>query len=390
MNQLRDVVAGAAKLSSLADKYATVDLGDGFSFDDVPPMSRDETTAAAREAIRRSDRPAYLFTSGGSTGVPHLAWIPAELHVREIERHWQPFAPGDVVANLAMPGRLWSAHLFYNRLAERVGAGVIGLGHVDEEEWPGWADFLYAQGTTAVVGTPSQLADLVRFLTERRHQLLAQLRTAVWFGEPFTARQEEVLHAADIAIHGNYGSTETWVIGHNGPDCATDSFHLLPHQHVELVDGAVLITGLHPDAVGPVIRYRIGDRGEWTTCRCGRPALRVLGRDHQLVKFAGTLVDPGELARVAAAQPGVQGVQIALTEDQPGHAETVELRLVATASVDPRAVRDRVLAAHIDLAFGLRGHEDEAMPVRLVEWLERIDRTAKTPVVLRQKRKAQR
>jgi len=238
MNQLRDVVAGAAKLSSLADKCATVDLGDGFSFDGVRPMSRDETTAAAREAIRRSDRPAYLFTSGGSTGVPHLAWIPAELHVREIERHWQPFAPGDVVANLAMPGRLWSAHLFYNRLAERVGAGVIGLGHVDEEEWPGWADFLYAQGTTAVVGTPSQLADLVRFLTERRHQLLAQLRTAVWFGEPFTARQEEVLHAADIAIHGNYGSTETWVIGHNGPDCATDSFHLLPHQHVELVDGA--------------------------------------------------------------------------------------------------------------------------------------------------------
>ncbi|NRQ37772.1 hypothetical protein HII36_38980 [Nonomuraea sp. NN258] len=387
--RLRGVVAGAARLSSLAAKYADADLDGGFRFDLIAPMTRDEATAAAREAHRLAERSpgrsAYLFTSGGSTGTPHLAWIPAGLHLDEIERLWQPFVPGDVVVNLAMPGRLWSAHVFYNRLAERAGAGVIGLGHVDESELPGWADFLYEQGATAVVGTPGQLATLIGFLAERGHPLLRRLRTGVWFGEPCTAELESLLAgpAAHLELHANYGSTETWVIGYNGPGCGTDSFHVLPHQHVELVDGVVLVTCLHPDAVGPVIRYEIGDRGEWATCRCGEPAVRLLGRDHHLVKFAGTLVDPGELARAAGAVAGVRGVQIVLVEEQPGHAETLELRLVAEPSVDPAAVRERVLAAHIDLAFGLRGNEDEAMPVRVVERLERVDRTAKTPVVLR-------
>lgn len=383
--QLRGVVAEAARLSSLAAKYAPVDLGAGFLFDQVPPMTREEATAAAREAYHRSGRSAYLFTSGGSTGEPHLAWIPAGLHLDEIEPHWQPFTPGDVVANLAMPGRLWSAHLFYNRLAERVGAGVIGLGHVDDAELPGWADFLDAQGATAVVGTPGQLATLLGFLAETRHGLLGRLRTGVWFGEPYNTELEALVRgpAAHVALHGNYGSTETWVIGHNGPGCATDCFHVLPYQHLDLVGGAVLVTCLHPDAVGPVIRYEIGDRGEWATCRCGGPALRLLGRDHSLVKFAGTLVDPGELARVAAAQPGVRGAQIVLTEERPGHVETLELRLVADPSIDPMAVRERVLAVHIDLAFGLRGQEDAAMPVRIVDRLERVGRTAKTPSVLR-------
>jgi phenylacetate-coenzyme A ligase PaaK-like adenylate-forming protein len=386
--RLRDVVTDAAGLPSLAGKYAVVDLGAGFRLDQVPPMTRDEATAAAREAYRRnqgSGRSAYLLTSGGSTGTPHLAWLPAGLYLAEIERHWQPFAAGDVVANLAMPGRLWSAHLFYNRLAERAGAGVIGLGHVDDAELPEWADFLHAQGATVLVGTPGQLAALLGHLAEREHPLLGQVRAGVWFGEPRNAELDALLRgpAGHVELYGNYGSTETLVIGHNGPRCAADCFHVLPYQHLDLVDGTLLVTTLHPDAVGPVIRYQVGDRAEWTTCGCGEAALRVLGRDHHLVKFAGTLVDPAALARVAAAQPGVRGVQVVLTEELPGHAETFELRLVADPSLDPYAVRERVLAAHIDLAFGLRGHEDEAMPVRVVERLERIDRTAKTPLVLR-------
>ncbi|MEU1040472.1 hypothetical protein, partial [Streptomyces sp. NPDC005907] len=31
------------------------------------------------------------------------------------------------------------------------------------------------------------------------------------------------------------------------------------YQHVELEDGAILVTNLHPECVNPVVRYRLGD-----------------------------------------------------------------------------------------------------------------------------------
>ena len=387
---LRALVAASAELPSLAAKYAAVDLGPGFRFDRVPVMTRAEATTAAGEAYRRRQpghRPAQLFTSGGTTGEPHLAWIPADLHLDDIAAVWQPFRADDTVANLAMPGRLWSAHLFYSRLAERAGAGVIGLGHVEDAELETWADFLSAQGTTVLVGTPGQLAALLRFAAVRQHPLAAAVRAGVWFGEPCGPELDQLRrdHGLEIELYGNYGSTETWVIGHNGPTCASDCFHVLDHQHVEVTsDGTVLVTSLHPGGLGPVIRYRLGDRGSWRACRCGRgTAVRVLGRAPDLVKFAGTLVDPYELVRRAGTAPDVRAAQALVLESAPGYAEVLELRIVADPAVDPRRLRDHVLATHIDLRFGLRGSEEEAMPVRSVERLERSGRTAKTPAVLR-------
>jgi phenylacetate-coenzyme A ligase PaaK-like adenylate-forming protein len=389
VDRLRDLVQRAAALPSLAEKYRHVDLGTGFCFDDLPTMSRAEATRAAQEAWAArgpGSGSAYLFTSGGSTSEPQLAWIPSGLHLDEITRAWQPLRETDTVANLAMPGRLWSAHVFYNRLAERVGAGVIGLGHVTDDELPDWLDFLHRQGTTVLVGTPGQLSAVLRRCLRLNHPITAQLRAAIWFGEPCTPELRELSGTgqADIELHGNYGSTETWVIGHNGPHCEPDVVHVLPHQHVELRDGAVLVTTLQPDAVGPVIRYHVGDRGAWVRCPCGRgEALRVLGRVGSLVKFGGTLVDPYELVRAAAAAPGVRAAQALLVESTPGQAEALELRVVPAGPVTPARIRERVLAGHIDLRFGLRGEEERALPIRIVDHLESLPRTAKIPAVLR-------
>jgi phenylacetate-coenzyme A ligase PaaK-like adenylate-forming protein len=386
---LRTLVRRAVRLPHLARLYAGVNLDAEFAFTSLPQMNRDDVTAAARQA--RSADPgrsggAYLFTSGGSTAEPKLAWIPAGLHLAEIEAHWQPIRATDTVANLAMPGRLWSAHLFYNRLAERAGAGVIGLGHVEENELDRWLGFLAEADTTVLVGTPGQLATVLRRCADLGHPLLSRLRAAIWFGEGWGPDLLEACRAAAPALelYGNYGSTETWVVGHNGPDCDPDSFHVLPHQHVEIDDSAVLVTTTHPAAVGPVIRYRVGDRGLWVRCRCGRgSALRVLGREGTLVKLAGTLVDPAELVRIAAGLPGVHAAQGVLVETAPGQAEALELRVVAPAGPDPSAVRRRVLDSHIDLRFGLRGAEEQTLPVVVVDRLETVARTAKTPVLLR-------
>jgi phenylacetate-CoA ligase len=390
--ELRELVRRAMRLPYLAEKYRDVDLGEGFEFAAVPEMSRDDVTASARQAAQTSrrsghgGRAAYLFTSGGSTAEPKIAWIPAGFHLGELTPHWQPLTSADTLANLAMPGRLWSAHYFYNRLAELAGAGVVGLGHVSEEEMAQWVDFLHVHGVTALAGTPTQLATVLRHCVDHRHPLLDRLRVGIWFGEPCGPELLDLLAGAvpGMRLWGNYGSTETWVIGHNGPGCAPDTFHPMPYQHVEIADGAVLVSTLHPDAVSPVIRYRLGDRGSFQRCACGRDgALRVLGREGSLVKFAGTLVSPQDLVAVACDAPGVRAAQIAILPGEGAREEVLEVRVVADAGTSAAEVRARLLDSHIDLRFGLRGDE-EAVRIRFVERLASIARTAKTPALLRE------
>ena len=260
------------------------------------------------------------------------------MHLDAVLAEWRPLGPDDVLANLAMPGRLWSAHFFYNRVAERAGADVIGLGDIDEPEMGQWLDFLARHRVSALAGTPSQLGAVLRHCARAGHPLARQLRTAIWFGEPLDDALLERLGeiAPELGLWGNYGSTETWVIGHNGPACDRGTFHVLPHQHVEIDGGRVLVTTLSPQAVSPIIRYRIGDRGRWVACSCGRPgaALRVLGREDSLVKFAGTLVSPQELVAVATSLEGVSAAQVALHVRRGG-------RRAARAARDRRRGRAR-------------------------------------------------
>ena len=384
---LRALVRGACAHPYFADKYRDLDVDGDFDFADVPEMTRADVTASCEQVVRSRARAtsAYLFTSGGSTAEPKLAWIPSGMHLDAVLAEWRPLGPDDVLANLAMPGRLWSAHFFYNRVAERAGADVIGLGDIDEPEMGQWLDFLARHRVSALAGTPSQLGAVLRHCARAGHPLARQLRTAIWFGEPLDDALLERLGeiAPELGLWGNYGSTETWVIGHNGPACDRGTFHVLPHQHVELDGGRVLVTTLSPQAVSPIIRYRIGDRGRWVACSCGRPgaALRVLGREDSLVKFAGTLVSPQELVAVATSLEGVSAAQVALMCDA-ADGERLELRAIADAGVRAEVVRERLLASQIDLRFGLRGNDD-ALRVRFVERLARSAQTAKTPALVR-------
>ncbi|MER5865155.1 AMP-binding protein [Kitasatospora sp. NPDC002040] len=381
---LRTLAREATRLPHFEHKYRQVDLDGDFDVTTLPEMTREDVTAAAAQAAVRRPRngSAYLFTSGGSTAEPKLAWIPTEMHLGRLTEHWQPLGPTDVLANLASPGRLWSAHYCYNRLAELAGADVIGLGYVADEELGQWLDFLTRHGTTAVAGTPSQLLRILRFCEETGHPFAATLRAGIWFGEPCDPQLPELRDrvAPGFGLWGNYGSTETWVIGHNGPSCPTDTFHQLPYQHVELVDGAVLVSTLHPGAVAPVLRYRIGDRAERVECPCGRPgpALRIAGRESSLVKFAGTLVSPQQLVQIAQELPGVKEAQVVLA-GAAGMAERMEVRVVGDADLE--TVRTHLLASQIDLGFALRGDEEEFTVTR-VDARSANPRTGKTPDLL--------
>src|SRR5215472_8060431 len=110
------------------------------------------------------------------------------MHLRALLPAWQPLGDGDVLANLATPGRLWSAHYFYNRVAEHAGADVIGLGYIPDGELKQWLDFLHRHRTTALAGTPSQLLRILEFCEDTGHPLAQRLRVGIWFGEPCDAR----------------------------------------------------------------------------------------------------------------------------------------------------------------------------------------------------------
>ncbi|MBM7774782.1 phenylacetate-CoA ligase [Actinokineospora baliensis] len=381
---LRAIARRAAALPFFADKYAGLDLSGDFAFTDLPEMTREDITAAMTPVAGDGGRSgAYLFTSGGSTAAPKIAWIPIEMHTAAIAAHWRPLRSDDVLANLAMPGRLWSAHYFYNALARHCGADVIGLGHVEAEEWPHWLDFLHRHGTTALTGTPSTLRQVLDLAVATGHPILDRLRTAVFFGEPCPDALAGLCRELGIGLWGNYGSTETWVIGHNGPTCHPRTFHPLPHQHVEVVDGAALITTTHPDAVAPVLRYRVGDLVSWAKCPCGaaQQALAVHGREGVLIKFAGTLVSPQELVELALLEPSVAAAQAVCFDGEP---ERLEIRVVPTpgSDVDTAALRAALVDSQIDLRFALRG-DDDGFQVVVVDRLRVNERTAKTPVLLR-------
>lgn len=190
----------------------------------------------------------------------------------------------------------------------------------------------------------------------------------------------------DGRLYGVYGSTESWVIGVNEPDCPTDVFHVLPHQHVEIEDGAVLVTSTHPECVNPILRYRIGDLGRFIDCPCGRAdrALQVLGRDDPQLKFSSILLLPTDVTEVARAVPGVRDVQLVLfRHGQPD--ERMEVRLLVEPHTSreetERLVHQRIVTQVYKLGFAV-GSSPDRLAVRVVDDLVANVQTQKTPLVV--------
>ncbi|MGW3891950.1 phenylacetate--CoA ligase family protein [Micromonospora chokoriensis] len=384
---VRRLVERVTALRSLRDRYP-VPAEDLTDLAALPVLSKDDFRLAAHDLLaqaRAAGGGALVFGSGGTTAAPKLSLIPSAMYVTDILRFWTPLTSADVLVNLNNAGELGSMYPFYNMLAHESGAVVVPLGSLDGEQTGVWLDFMDEHSVTAAGSTPSQLVRLLEFCESAGRRPPA-LRKVVWTGESFPSRAAALTRRMlpDVELHGVYGSTETWVIGHNGPDCASDTFHVLPYQHIELVDGAVVVTNTHPRTINPILRYRVGDRGEFVSCSCGRsePALRVLGRADQQVKFRTILVTPEEIAEVGLADPDVRAVQLVLRR-AGDPTEQLELRLVRTPGADdacvPR-VRRAILTQLYRIGFELGG--TDAFVVRAVDALTTNPRTNKTPLLV--------
>ncbi|MFY1587093.1 AMP-binding protein [Micromonospora sp. WMMD734] len=388
---LRRMYAHASSLPTLRDKYAGVpDDGGELSLGDMPVLTKDELAGALDDlvaAARARSIGAYLYGSGGTTSKPKLSVVPTGMFVSAVRREWNPLAPDDMLVNFYSTGQLWSSHNFFNMLAHESGSVVLPLGSVEGDELGEWLEVMERLGVTALNATPSQIAQLLEYCdnTGRKPPAIDKL---LWTGEKYGDRAAALTRSMlpGVKTYGVYGSTETWVIGGNGPDCALDVFHVLPYQHVELIDGVVLVTNTDPDCLNPILRYQVGDRGEFVACPCGRaePGLRVLGRADTQVKFVSVLVAPAELGEIARRITGVQDVQLAFRN----HArpdEALQVRLLVQPGADPAAVAGLVRHELLTEVYRLRAvvnRAPRALEVTVVDRLAVNSRTGKTPLYL--------
>ncbi|MCG6498759.1 AMP-binding protein [Kitasatospora sp. A2-31] len=357
----------------------------------LPPLVKDDLNVALAHLEPRAGTGAtWLFQSGGSTGAPKIGYAPTGFYMAGVHAHWQPLDRDDTFVNAWGAGRMWGAHFLAAALADLAGCRVIALGSVTREEYGDWLGFLADQRATAIGGTPSVLR--LWFSHARAAGLkLPALRKVIWLGEAWQPQLAEDIAAVSPQARrwGMFGSTETWVVGTNTPDCPADTFHPLPEQLVHVgPDGLLDFTTLNPEMLNPVLRYRTGDAGELTTCPCGRPgrAMRVLGRRDSVVQVRGLGLHVDELVARAEQEPGVSRAQVVITE-HGGRATGVDVLLLThgsagpgtagDAAVDTARLRTELLSATFTLSTAFQ-HDPENFRVRAVEELVSNDRTGKT------------
>ncbi|WP_035796885.1 AMP-binding protein [Kitasatospora mediocidica] len=349
----------------------------------LPPLMKDDLNTALAHLRPQAEHGAtWLFQSGGSTGAPKVGYAPTGFYMTGVHAHWQPLDRSDVFVNAWGAGRMWGAHFLSAALADLSGCQVIAVGSVGRDEYADWLAFFADREVTAIGGTPSVLR--MWFAAARAAGLkLPALRKVLWLGEAWQPQlDEDIAEVAPQARRwGMFGSTETWVVGTNTPDCPADTFHPLPEQLVHVGPDELLdFSTLNPDMLNPVLRYQTGDAGQLVACPCGRPgpAMRVLGRRDSVVQVRGLGLHVDDVIARVEREPGVSRAQVVITE-QRGRVSAVEILLLTDrgAAVDVERLRRDVLSATFTLSTAFQ-HDPDSFQLRRVELLVSNDRTGKT------------
>lgn len=379
---VRRLLADVRRVPELAERYAHLDaITDVADLAKVPVMLKDDLQAALRHLEPRATQgTTWVFQSGGSTGSPMVGYAPTGLYMREVHDHWGALDADDVVVNAWSAGKMWGAHYLFNELVDLTGCVAMSLGAIAKEEYSAWFDFFAARGVTAIGGTPSVLRLLFAHAREHGHRL-PSLKKVLFLGEAWDARLDEDIAsvAPDARRWGMFGSTETWVMATNSPDCAADTWHLVPSQLVHFGEDELMdFTSLKPDGLNPVLRYRTGDAGRVVPCSCGSEGLKVLGRRDGLVKFRGHLVNVADLIEQVSSVDGVQRAQLVVHE-YADRGAVLEVLLLAARDTEEvaRRVREHLVAS----AFGpsiVFQRVPESLVVTVTDALISNDRTGKT------------
>lgn len=385
-DRFRSVLAQLRRVPALAGRYAGIDPPETLAeLAALPVMLKDDLQVALAHLRPRAAYGAtWVFQSGGSTGSPQVGYAPTGLYMAEVYANWQPLGADDVFVNGWSAGKMWGAHFLVNAYADLAGCVAMNLGAMARDEYDPWLEFFATRKVTAYGGTPSVLR-LVFGHARAAGVKLPELRTVLWLGEAWDRQLDEDLAAVapNARRWGMFGSTETWVVATNTPDCPDDVWHPLPSQLVCVGEDELLdFTCLNPQVLNPVLRYRTGDAGRVVSCDCRnpRPALRVLGRRDHLIKFRGHLLNVDDLVADLGRRPGVARAQLVVREPAGG-GSVLEVRLLPAgpAATDLAGrVREHILGSAFGPSIVFQRNPD-SLEVSVVDTLIGNDRTGKVP-----------
>lgn len=356
----------------------------------VPIMRKEELNLALNHLRPKAhEGSTWMFQSGGTTGAPNLGYAPSGLYMAEVHQQWHALGPDDLFVNGWVAGKMWGGHYLVSAYADLTGCTGVGLGSIGVAEYDAWLDFFVQRGVTAFGGSTSTLRALFRHARETGVKL-PELRSILWLGEPWHTQLDEDLPivAPNARRWGLYGSTETWIIGTNTPDCPHDHWHPVPSQLVHVGDNQLLdFTSLKPHGLNPVLRYQTGDAGEWVdACPCGTGGrvLRLLGRRDGVIRYRSYSIDVDATLADLSAQPGVSRVQLRITS-YPERTDTLEILVVPgrdAAGDLTEQLRQHILSG----AFGVSAlfrNDPSSFTVRLLDAPITNERTGKAANLIR-------
>lgn len=273
---------------------------------------------------------AGVYKTGGTTGAPKFSpWSRSE-HADSVSAFGAGLVraglkPGHRVANLFRAGELYGGFLYIEHALHHAPVENVRLpvGHASSRYV---ADLISHFGVNVLAGEPMKLSGVAEHVVER---------------DQATDSVELVLFAADILFDDlrpvltrafpkatiaslGYASVDAGLIGAPVPGDDVRVHEAFPDRTlVELVDdvtgepilqpgvaGRVVVTNLFRTLM-PIIRYPVGDRGEWVDGECRR--FRLLGRTDEGARVGGVAMPTEEIrGALIAADPDhiISGMQM--------------------------------------------------------------------------------
>jgi phenylacetate-CoA ligase len=294
-NQLLRAIAKAADRSvyyrqvfqAVGIRSEEIDLN---TLSSLPYLEKDTLRRRATDLLTQvPPRGTTVMHSSGTTGTPTDIYYTRDFHTLELAlqearcKNWAGVSYKDrrVMFGVRKVCRFEQDHLPFWRLSPVEDMAYMSVYHLAPHYMPAYIDFLNCFQPKVVMGYPSSLGTLARFVLDSGREL-APARAVITSSETLTTSTREVLEAAwHCRVWDAYGAVEQCMLA---TQCEYSNYHVSPDVGIlEIVDGRgnpckpgevgeVICTGLQNE-LQPLIRYRVGDATMWSsqqTCACGR------------------------------------------------------------------------------------------------------------------------
>ncbi|MCK5685385.1 phenylacetate--CoA ligase family protein [bacterium] len=300
-----------------SDHYRDIETIDLDSLQSIPATSRDSfyqfSPPENTDMMTGPMKGGYFTRSGGTSGKEKYAFttygevqtgaklLGNMLCLNGIDKD-------DIVANLFMPGHMYSAFSSISISLNHTGCVQLPIGANCEPDEI--LRYLLSFNPNVILAVPSLLMGLANLVES--NNLPLKVEKLGYAGEHLNESSRDylkkILGVKSIFSLG-YAAVDTGIIGYQDKTCH-GSIHKIPTDHVmvEIIDpktnkhvelgeeGEIIVTNLFRKRI-PVIRYHVGDRGILT--KDGEDfSLKLLGRAGNNIMICGYEVSLSVFARI--------------------------------------------------------------------------------------------